>query len=340
MNRPSLLLILFAFLLLVACNVGATGSMATLNPTQSSHCQDGSCGTVTKSIPSLCSKDCDPTVRPTFTKSGAVPGDAPNTFWVANPASGANLYVTVFFPGTWDGKTKLAALILVPGGSSGSDTFTKKTPLGDSTVLAITQSGMAVVIFDPEGRGKSQGQENYDGYSHQDGLAEVIRFAETIPGVDSARLGLATFSYGITMGSGALARHSDLPIRFLIDWEGPANRNDTGGCDSANVGHLKEIASCTDEAFWAEREASAFIGKIRIPYQRIQSEKDHAQPDYAHTLLMINNAMQGGVPWVRLNDETPNQTYTLSSLPRMLPKSMDRERDQRIARYALELFAR
>jgi hypothetical protein len=338
MKRSPLPLILFVFFLLAACNVGAIGSIASLSTSLPSNCPDGSCGKVTKVIPSVCPKDCDPAVLPSSTNSGVVPGDAPNTFWVTNPVSGANLFVTVFFPDNWDGKTKLAALVLVPGGSSGSDTFTKKTPNGDSTVLAINQSGLAAVIFDPDGRGKSQGQENYDGFAQQDGLAEVIRFAGTISGVDSTRLGLATFSYGITMGSGVLARYPDLSVRFLIDWEGPANRDDTGGCDNARVGHLREIATCADETFWAEREASAFIGKIRIPYQRIQSEKDHAQPDYAHTVLMINHAVEGGVPWVRLNDESPNQTYTLISLPRMLPESMDRERDQRIARYAMELF--
>jgi hypothetical protein len=140
------------------------------------------------------------------------------------------------------------------------------------------------------------------------------------------------------MGSGALARRPDLPVKFLIDWEGPANRDDTGGCDSANLGHLKDIASCTDESFWAEREASTFISQVRVPYQRIQSQKDHVQPDYAHTVLMVNNAVQGGVPWVRLNDETPNQIYNIDSMPRMLPESMDRQRDQLIARYAQELF--
>ncbi len=264
--------------------------------------------------------------------------EADATYNVTNPSSGAVLFMAVYYPENWDGQTKLPTLVLVPGGSGDSASFIKKSPAGASTVSVINEAGFAAVIFDPDGRGKSQGAEDYDGFIQQDGLAEVIRSAAALPGVDSARIGLATFSYGISMGSGALARHPDLPVKFLIDWEGPANREDTGGCDTAGLGHLKTVASCADESFWAEREASTFISQVRVPYQCIQSEKDHVQPDYAHTVLMVNNAVQGESPWVRLNDETPNQTYSLDAMPRMLPESMDRQRDQLVVRYAQELF--
>lgn len=260
-------------------------------------------------------------------------------YTVTNPTSGASLFMAVYYPDTWDGQTKLPALVLVPGGNGDSGGFLKQTPAGDSTVSVIAQAGFAVVVFDPDGRGKSSGTENYNGFVHQDGLAEVIRTASTLPGVDPAKIGIVTNSYGISMGAGALARYPDLPVKFLIDWEGPADRADTGGCDIAARGHLAEVATCDDESFWAEREASTFIPQIRVPYQRIQSEKDHVQPDYAHTVLMINNAVNGGVPWVRLNNETPNQTYDINALPRMLPDSMDRQKDQLIVQYAQELFA-
>ncbi len=261
-------------------------------------------------------------------------------YTVTNPSSGAALYVAVFYPDNWDGQTKLPTLVLVPGGSGNSGAFTGQTPKGASTVEVINQAGYAAVVFDPDGRGRSGGTENYNGFVHQDGLAEVIRFAATLPGVDSAKIGLVTYSYGITMGAGALARHPDLPVRFLIDWEGPANRNDTGGCDGAGLGHLKDVASCSDESFWAEREASTFIAQIRVPYQRVQSQTDHVQPDNAHAILMVNNAVSGGVPWVRLNNETPNQTYDLANPPAMLPDAtLDRQQDRFIVEYAKELFA-
>lgn len=345
------LIILFALILVAqisACQVPAGGGVIAATPTIASLlCGNGACDAVEQSNPRLCPQDCATDATPTPKESSitaptsegniVTSGEDPNTYWVTNSSSGAALYVAVYYPENRDGQTKLPALVLVPGGSSDSTSFIKENPAGVSTVSVINETGFVVVVFDPDGRGKSQGKEEYDGFIHQDGLAEAIHFAATLPDVDPARIGLVTFSYGITMGSGALARHPDLPVKFLIDWEGPANRSDTGGCDSSNVGHLKDVASCADETFWAEREASTFIGQIRVPYQRIQSEKDHAQPDYAHTVLMINNAVQGGVPWVRLNDETPNQTYQLDTLPPMLPESMDRQRDQLIARYAQEL---
>lgn len=258
-------------------------------------------------------------------------------YTVTNPASGAALSVQVFYPSAWDSQTKLPALVLVPGGSSDGSKFLSPAP-GGSTVEVINQAGYVAVIFDPDGRGQSGGAEDYNGFIHQDGLAEVIRFTAALPGIDSANIGLVTYSYGITMGAGALVRHPNLPVKFLIDWEGPANRNDTGGCDSAGIGHLKEVASCTDEAFWAQREASAFIGQIRVPYQRLQSRKDHVQPDNAHAILMINNAVAGGVPWVRLNNLPPNQTYDPAQPPSMLPENANT--NQLIVQYAAELFTR
>ncbi|MBI3161949.1 MAG: hypothetical protein HYZ23_05550 [Chloroflexi bacterium] len=257
---------------------------------------------------------------------------------VTNPTSGASLYVEAHYPENWGGQNQLPALVLVPGGSGDSGGFLKPGPAG-STVSIINQAGYVAVVFDPDGRGKSGGTENYNGFIHQDGLAEVIRAISALPGIDPAKIGMVSNSYGITMASGALARYPDLLIQFLIDWEGPANRDDTGGCDGGGLGHLTDVATCDDESFWAEREASTFISQVRVPYQRIQSEKDHVQPDYEHTILMINNAVHGGVSWVRLNNEAPNQTYDANSLPRMLPDSMDKQKDQMIVQYAQELFA-
>jgi pimeloyl-ACP methyl ester carboxylesterase len=252
---------------------------------------------------------------------------------VTNPSSGVSLAVYVSKPAD-AGDALLPTVVLVPGGSGDSAKF--RAPQGEANVLA--QAGYLVVVFDADGRGQSAGQEDYNGFVHQDGLAEVIRFAATLPGVDPSNIGLVTYSYGITMGSGALARHPELPVKFLIDWEGPANRDDTGGCAGAGLGHLQQVASCTDEAFWAQREASTFIGQIRVPYQRIQSEKDHVQPDNAHAILMVDNAVAGGVPWVRLNDLTPNQTYEAANPPAMLPESQSRSLPHLTLEYLETMF--
>ena len=75
----------------------------------------------------------------------------------------------------------------------------------------------------------------------------MIRTVATMPGVDSARIGVVTFSYGIKMDSGALVRYTDLPIRFLIDWKGPASRIYlTGGCPRAQAdSHCKNWINLT-----------------------------------------------------------------------------------------------
>jgi len=265
------------------------------------------------------------------------PGPSPRgrgeRYTVINPSSGASLAVYVNLPAA-AAELPVPALVLVPGGSGSSSSFRRPNAEFD----AFAQAGYAVIVFDPDGRGESGGTEDYNGFIQQDGLAEVIRFAANLPGVDSSRIGLVTYSYGITMGAGALARHPDLPVAFLIDWEGPADRNDTGGCDSAGLGHLQDVASCTDEAFWAQREASTFISQIRVPYQRIQSEIDHVQPDNAHAILMVNNAVSGGVPWVRLNDLPPNQTYDPTNPPAMLSEQESCLLTALVLRYARQMF--
>ncbi|MEJ5310608.1 MAG: alpha/beta fold hydrolase [Anaerolineae bacterium] len=273
-----------------------------------------------------CPADCALTPGPTSVGEG-------EQYTVINPISGAALKVYVTRP-PQSGGAPLPALVLVPGGSGDSRSFRK--PRGEAQAFA--QAGYVVVVFDPDGRGQSGGKEDYNGFIHQDGLAEIIRFAATLPGVDASRIGLVTYSFGITMGAGALARHPDLPVAFLLDWEGPANRNDTGGCDGTGMGHLQQVASCSDETFWAQREASTFIGQIRVPYQRIQSEQDHVQPDNTHAILMVNNAVNGGVPWVRLNDLPPNQTYDPANPPAMLTEEQERLLPKLMLQYIAELF--
>jgi dipeptidyl aminopeptidase/acylaminoacyl peptidase len=268
---------------------------------------------------------------PASTDSSAQPADIGNTYWVTNPTSGARLYVEVIFPR--EEAEKYPVLVLVPGGLGDSSFFLP------AKARTFSEAGFAVIVFDPDGRGRSGGEEDFNGYIHQDGLAAVIRFSATLPKIDSDKIGLVTYSYGITIGSGALARYPDLPVKFLIDWEGPAHRRFTTGNCQENFGGIS-WPSCTDDVFWLQREAVNFISEIRVPYQRIQSAKDHAQPVVAHAIEMVNAAVEGGVPWVRLNDEPPNQKYDPNTPPRMLPESQDPLLEQYIVRYAQELLAK
>jgi len=261
-------------------------------------------------------------------------------FWVQNPTSKARLAVQVILPQAYDG-TPLPTLVLVPGGAGDSSGFTKAPPGGASKAQRMADNGFAIVVFDPDGRGRSDGVDDDNGHLQQDGLAAVIEYVATLPEVDGSQIGLVSYSYGGTMAAGALARYPSLPILFFIDWEGPANRNDTGGCDEAHTGHLQGHP-CDDENYWRQREASHFALQLEVPYQRLQSARDHAQPDVEHALLMIANATaeahdgHGTAPWTRLNDLQSNTVYPLTEPP-SLP-TRPRDVDALITQYAQDLF--
>jgi pimeloyl-ACP methyl ester carboxylesterase len=299
------------------------------SPTSGKHCGDGICDGPENH--DICPQDC-PTAhsQPVFPDENGVQ-------WVTNPTSGAKLYVKMFIPAHWD-FSHLATLVLIPGGLGDSSTFDDDKQVAQT----MADQGYTIVIFDPDGRGRSEGEEDKNGYIQQDGLAEIIRTISQAPEVDPARIGLVSYSYGVTLGSGVLARYPDLPVKFFIDWEGPANREyTTHGCaaDQPGIGDTLGMASCEDDAFWSQREAETFIADILIPYQRIQFENDHSQDEPTHGLVMVNAAVAGTSPWVRLNDLPPNQTYDLNNPPSMLPASSGNKLNDLILQYAEELFA-
>lgn len=253
-----------------------------------------------------------------------VADEHPNSYWVTNPASGSRLFVTAFYPSGWSGDP-LPALVLVPGGTGVSE---------PQKATRLAEEGFLVIIFDPEGRGRSEGVEDYNGTIGQDGLAAVVEAATALPGLDASRYGLVSFSYGVTMATGALARHPNLPIDFYIDWEGPVSRMyTTTGCGTQAASHI-QWQPCSDHAWWAEREALNFIADVQVPYQRVQSQKDHVQTENTHAVEIVNAAVTGGLPWVRLNEYPAGQTYDLSNPPAMLTDTLDRQLEKTIAAYA------
>lgn len=242
-------------------------------------------------------------------------------FDVVNPASGATLWAKAFYPADAGPARRYPAVVTVPGGAAAGSVL-EIDPNPNKNPAVQAGKGFVVVIFDPDGRGNSGGIEDDDGFIHQDGLAALIEATAALDVVDPTRLGVFTGSYGITMGSGCLARHPELPVRFLLDFEGPADRNDTGHCDASDTGHLSH--DCADDTWWNEREAVRFIGQTGVPYLRIQNAVDHAQPDNLHCIAMVNAATDvshggtGACPWTRVNtaaQNVVNAVYTPASPP-------------------------
>ncbi|MEW6094222.1 MAG: hypothetical protein AB1531_09685 [Chloroflexota bacterium] len=258
-----------------------------------------------------------------------VPADTENAYWVTNPTSNARLYTRAFYPADWNGSDLLPALVLMPGGIGKSD---------PQRAARLSGEGFIVIVFDADGRGQSEGTEDYNGFITQDGLTAVIAAAAKLPGLDTSRYGLVSFSYGVTAAAGALSRYPDLPIDFYIDWEGPVDRFYTTVYCGSDPHTDIPWQPCTDDAWWSEREAVHFIGALDVPYQRLQSEEDHVQPNNNHAIDIVNAAVAGGVPWVRLNDYPPNQMYDVNNPPAMIPEAQDKHLEQIVIRYAEEII--
>ncbi len=238
---------------------------------------------------------------------------------VENPTTGALLDVTVFAPADASTTNTYPAVILVPGGVGSKEDFLKPTSLGENSVAeTYAAAGFVVLIFSADGRGNSKGEEDYNGYAQQDGLYELYRFLKDWDGVDSDALGLISYSYGITLATGMLARYQP-DVKFYIEWEGPVNRwYTTFGCTSRTRSSIAPGSfSCDDEEHWLEREALRFVPYLPVDYFVIvQREKDHAQNTVEHS-VDINNYAIKYLDWVRVNgqENAVNTAYTLETLP-------------------------
>jgi hypothetical protein len=256
---------------------------------------------------------------------------------VFNPASGCSLYVHIHRPSYASGANPQPGVILVPaegGVGTGFDT--------DTLANYVASDGFVVLHFDPDGQGRSGSYPaNCGGYVNQDGLQACARVFAQRPYVDTARLGIYAKSYGITMASGMIARHPDSPrIGFLLDFEGPADRSQTGQ-DSG--GYIPVPAD--SEAFWQEREAARFMKNVPVAYLRIQTRTDHNPhiTDNRHCIALVDSATaaNGGLsPWTRVNDSAMNpvnQTYTLGDPPVWIPEVQEVQNVPRILLYLHEL---
>ena len=257
------------------------------------------------------------------------------------------------------------AVVLVPGGINPG-----RMQVHGSEAKALAREGMVVVAFNAEGRVdtlapddlRSEGTEDFNGYRHQDGLARIIEYIVGLDYVSADNVGLKSQSYGITMAAGCVGRHPELPVRYLVDGEGPPNSFVTCHGPRFLAGETEKYdavyaifgrratwqdPSPENLAWWSEREAIEYIGAFRGAYLRLQATWDHAQPPEneaqgptyhhpdgwpgggpawwhnKHTTDMVNAALAGGVPWVRVNlppqGNAVNATYGVDDPPTYLP---------------------
>lgn len=175
--------------------------------------------------------------------------------------------------------------------------------LGNAAVVSaaeIARLGFAVLVHDPAGRGDSWGEEDFGGPEHQDDLRVAIRALAGRPDV-SGQVGVVALSLGLAAAAGALARWPELPVPWLLDWEGPCDREiiTAGGTRMVPAGgHTLD-----DDAWWQPREAVAHARALRCGYVRLQAFPDHAQPDeLRHARRMLEAARSGSAAWWQLND--------------------------------------
>jgi hypothetical protein len=205
------------------------------------------------------------------------------------------------------------AVLLVPGTNDGGKVFEGwSQPIN---AMELASEGWLVMSFDPSGRGESWGEEDYGGLEHQDNVRVALLHLAARGDVDVARLGVLSLSLGLGMACGALARWPELPAKWLLDWEGPSDREiitSGGSIMSPAMGH-----SLQDEVYWTPREAVRHVAQLRCAYWRIQAMPDHAQAgDTRHAERMVLSAGKGALPWFQLNH---HERDTVPSAPNFLP---------------------
>jgi hypothetical protein len=261
------------------------------------------------------------------------------TLQVVNPSSGCSLYVHIHRPAYAGPESRVPGVIFVPGGNGFGSQLDSTTTPND-----IASDGFAFLHFDPDGRGQSSAYpENYDGYVHQDGMHACLSLLAGREYVDTSRLGVYTHRYGITMGSGMIARYAEPRVKFLLDIEGPADRYQTSQ-DSG--GHVP--VPTDDDSFWQEREAARFMKQVPGAYLRFQTRVDSNPRNLAnrHCIQLIDSATAsayGGAgisAWTRVNDSVmnlPNQVYTVSDPPVWIPEIQEVQNYIRVLIYLHEL---
>ncbi|MBN1440498.1 MAG: hypothetical protein JW929_13900 [Anaerolineales bacterium] len=256
-----------------------------------------------------------------------------------------------------------AAVVLVPGGinpgrMTALDSDAILLSAAGMVVVTFNAEGRADDRAPDDKR--SQGSEDTNGFRNQDGLCKIVEYAAALPYAVPDNVGIASQSFGIATAAGCAGRHPEAPVKYLVDGEGPpisfVTCKETWSLDAdpdndqvelifGILGHYsaQRDPSEANRAFWAEREAIRYIGAYRGRYLRLQATWDHAQPpsnpsevaaftlppdwwQNKHTTDIVNAAVAGGVPWVRVNlpdqGNPVNGTYTMEKPPVYLPGAL------------------
>lgn len=268
---------------------------------------------------------------------------APEVVWITNPTSGVDLYGHVHRPANFNPVDVYPGIILCPSGSGTGTSFDN-----GNTAQSYADLGFIVMHFDPDGRGQSTNggtytTEDYCGYLQQDGAHVVLQYLVDLPETDNRHIGVVTSSYGITLGAGVVGRYpNNPPVKFVLDWEGPADRTDTAQPN----GHVPH--STLDDDWWYEREPTNFIDDFAGYYLRVQTQIDHVQADNEHAIKLLNratNTIHGGFGlclWTRCNSPSgvtnnlPNAVYSYpTNQPQYLAESVNLNQIQQ--QYLVEL---
>ena len=79
-------------------------------------------------------------------------------------------------------------------------------------------------------------------------------------------IALVSCGFGLTMAAGVLIRYPDLPVRFLIDWQGPVSREEI----AARRDGRPDGWHCR-RALVAGARPSAMLRLVPVGYQRVQT---------------------------------------------------------------------
>ncbi|MCK6503654.1 alpha/beta hydrolase [Myxococcota bacterium] len=198
-----------------------------------------------------------------------------------------------------------AAAVLVPPGFEWGLRL-METPHAE----LLLDHGVAVVSWDPRGRGFSDGEEVVNGHESQDDLAALLRWVASQERVDPTAVVVSSRSFGGALAAGALGRHEDLAVAGWTDVESPGYLSEdlayTADSSQERVGSY--VPEDPDEAlaWWAEREPAQLIAGVTAPYHRFQGLPDHALGERtAAAAAMLNAADQAAVLRYNMADLDP-----------------------------------